>query len=177
MENHSAIRGLKISHRGACALLVDYATRCSGARSRSRGRSVDVEDALLSQGTTSGGRWLRVPRSRKSPMRLLGRSLAIWGWCAGCGCGELRNRPLGLFQRSRGLRGRRPPRRLTGAGNLQQARFPNARKAQQTHVPKVRKMQQQRVLNVQNSSPACPSTLPPGRPPGRTPPPAGFSRP
>jgi hypothetical protein len=79
MENHSAIRGLKISHRGACALLVDYATRCSGARSRSRGRSVDVEDALLSQGTTSGGRWLRVPRSRKSPMRLLGRSLAIWG--------------------------------------------------------------------------------------------------
>ena len=27
MENHSAIRGLKISHRGACALLVDYATR------------------------------------------------------------------------------------------------------------------------------------------------------
>jgi hypothetical protein len=103
--------------------------------------------------------------------------LPYGGWCAGCGCGELRNRPLGLFQRSRGLRGRRPPRRLTGAGNLQQARFPNARKAQQTHVPKVRKMQQQRVLNVQNSSPACPSTLPPGRPPGRTPPPAGFSRP
>jgi len=96
MENHSAIRGLKISHRGAaCALLVDYATRCSGARSRLEADRLTSRMRCcrkVRRGVVAGC----VFRVRGSRRCGFSESHLPCGGCAGCGCGELRNRPLGL---------------------------------------------------------------------------------
>src|SRR5205807_681138 len=46
MENHSAIRGLKISHRGACALPVDCVARVQEGRGRPCPRGQHVGRAV-----------------------------------------------------------------------------------------------------------------------------------
>ena len=61
MENHSAIRGLKISHRGACALPVDCVAEC---------RRGEAGRALSRPTRRSCGRGARVLPGQPGPQRL-----------------------------------------------------------------------------------------------------------